>query len=84
MLSRLMLDAKVGSGNTVYSEPIDFSTLDLLTKRFNSNKKYSDKAVKVFVDLNRLSKRPLFYKLGVLVRLDISLNDSINLLGISV
>ena len=43
----------------VYDKQADFDTLDLLTKRFNSRKKYSDLARSVFNDLNILSQIPI-------------------------
>ena len=47
------------NGHKVYDKQADFDTLDLLTKRFNSNKKYSELAKTVFNDLNRLSEIPI-------------------------
>ena len=44
------------NGQKVYDKEADFDTLDLLTKRFNSKKKYSELARSVFNDLNRLSE----------------------------
>ena len=38
---------------------VDFDTLDLLTKRFNSKKKYSPLSKMVFDDLNRISDIPI-------------------------
>ena len=46
------------NGQKVYDKQADFDTLDLLTKRFNSKKKYSELARSVFNDLNRLSEIP--------------------------
>ena len=43
----------------VYDKQEDFDTLDLLTKRFNSRKKYSPLSKMVFDDLNRLSEIPI-------------------------
>ena len=43
-------------GKKVY---VDFDTLDLLTKRFNSKKKYSPLSKMVFDDLNRISDIPI-------------------------
>ena len=42
-----------------HDKQADFDTLDLLTKRFNSKKNYSELARSVFSDLNRLSKIPI-------------------------
>ena len=46
-------------GKKVYDKQVDFDTLDLLTKRFNSKKKYSPLSKKVFDDLNRISDIPI-------------------------
>lgn len=43
----------------VYDKQVDFDTLDLLTKRFNSTKKYSPLSKMVFNDLNRISEIPI-------------------------
>ena len=42
-------------GRKVYEKQADFDTLDLLTKRFNSKKKYSPLSKMVFDELNRIS-----------------------------
>ena len=42
-------------GKRVYEKQVDFDTLDLLTKRFNSKKKYSPLSKMVFDELNRIS-----------------------------
>lgn len=47
------------NGQKVHDKQADFDTLDLLTKRFNSEKKYSELARSVFNDLNRLSEIPI-------------------------
>ena len=47
------------NGQEVYNKQADFDTLDLLTKRFNSKKRYSELARSVFSDLNRLSEIPI-------------------------
>ena len=47
------------NGKKVYDKQADFDTLDLLTKRFNNKKKYSQLARSVFNDLNRLSEIPI-------------------------
>ena len=47
------------NGQKVYDKQADFDTLDLLTKRFNSKKNYSQLARTVFSDLNRLSQIPI-------------------------
>ena len=46
-------------GKKVYDNQVDFDTLDLLTKRFNSKKKYSPLSKMVFDDLNRISDIPI-------------------------
>ena len=45
-------------GKKVYDKQVDFDTPDLLTKRFNSKKKYSPLSKMVFDDLNRISDIP--------------------------
>lgn len=47
------------NGQKVHDKQADFDTLDLLTKGFNSKKKYSELARSVFNDLNRLSEIPI-------------------------
>ena len=47
------------NGQKVYDKQGDFDTLDLLTKRFNSRKNYSQLARSIFNDLNRLSEIPI-------------------------
>ena len=47
------------NGQKVYDKQADFDTLDLLTKRFNSKKNYSELSRSVFNDLNRLSQIPI-------------------------
>ena len=46
-------------GNKVLDNKVDFDTIDLLTKRFNSKKKYSDLSKMVFNQLNKLSEIPI-------------------------
>ena len=46
-------------GKKLCDKQVDFDTLDLLTKRFNSKKKYSPLSKMVFDDLNRISDIPL-------------------------
>ena len=43
----------------VMDKKVDFDTIDLLTKRFNSKKKYSNVAKMVFDELNQLSEIPI-------------------------
>ena len=47
------------NGQKVYDKQGDFDTLDLLTKRFNGRKNYSQLARSIFNDLNILSKIPI-------------------------
>ena len=47
------------NGQKVYDKQGDFDTLDLLTKRFNGRKNYSELARSIFNDLNRLSEIPI-------------------------
>ena len=44
----------------VMDKKVDFDTIDLLTKRFNSKKKYSNIAKMVFDELNQLSEIPIY------------------------
>ena len=46
-------------GRKVYEKQVDFDTLDLFTKRFNSKKKYSPLSKMVFDELNRISDIPI-------------------------
>ena len=46
-------------GGKVYEKQVDFDTLDLLTKRLNSKKKYSPLSKMVFDELNRISDIPI-------------------------
>ena len=46
-------------GRKVNKKQVDFDTLDLLTKRFNSKKKYSPLSTMVFDELNRISDIPI-------------------------
>ena len=43
----------------IYDKQADFDTIDLLTKRFNSKKKYSDLSKMIFNELNTLSQIPI-------------------------
>ena len=68
----------------VMDKKVDFDTIDLLTKRFSSKKKYSDIAKMVFDELNQLSEIPIhksskkFKKLGSGVVYFNDPNDLIN------
>ena len=46
-------------GKKVYDKQADFDTIVLLTKRFNSKKKYSDLSKMIFNELNTLSEIPI-------------------------
>ena len=80
-------------GKKVYDKQVDFDTLDLLTKRFNSKKKYSPLSKMVFDDLNRRSDIPIhrtsnkYKKLGagvVYYNNPADLLDKLELLGGSI
>ena len=58
LMEQLHLVAKK-DGNKVLDKKVDFDTLDLLTKKFNSKKKYSDLSKMVFNQLNKLSEIPI-------------------------
>ena len=58
LMRQLHLVAKK-DGNKVLDKKVDFDTIDLLTKRFNSKKKYSDLSKMVFNKLNKLSEIPI-------------------------
>jgi len=83
LMGQLHLVAKK-DGNKVLDKKVDFDTLDLLTKRFNSKKKYSDLSKMVFNQLNKLSEIPIhrtskkFSKLGSGVVYHNNTNDLIN------
>ena len=47
------------NGSKIYDKVVDFDTIDLLTKRFNSRKNYSNLSKRVFEDLNSLSEIPI-------------------------
>ena len=82
-MGQLHLVAKK-DGEKVLDKKVDFDTLDLLTKRFNSKKKYSDLSKMVFNQLNKLSEIPIhrtskkFSKLGSGVVYYNDVNDLIN------
>ena len=58
LMGQLHLVAKK-DGNKVLDKKVDFDTLDLLTKRFNSKEKYSDLSKMIFNELNKLSEIPI-------------------------
>ena len=71
-------------GQKVLDKKVDFDTIDLLTKRFNSKKKYSDIAKMVFNELNQLSEIPIhktsnkFKKIGSGVVYFDNINDLVD------
>ena len=58
LMGQLHLVAKKDS-NKVLDKKVDFDTIDLLTKRFNSKNKYSNLSKMVFNELNKLSEIPI-------------------------
>ena len=46
-------------GKKVYHKKADFDTIDLITKRYNSKKKYSDISKMIFNELNQISEIPI-------------------------
>ena len=58
LMGQLHLVAKK-DGTKMIDKKVDFDTLDLLTKRFNSKKKYSDLSKMIFNELNKLSEIPI-------------------------
>ena len=72
------------NGKTVLDKKVDFDTIDLLTKRFNSKKNYSDLSKMVFNQLTKLSELPIhrsskkYSKLGAGVVYYNDTNDLIN------
>ena len=83
LISQLHLLA-TRNGNEILNKKVDFDTIDLLTKRYNSKKKYSDLSKMVFNELNKLSEIPIhrsskkFSKLGQGVMYYNNPNDLIN------
>ena len=69
------------NGSKVYDKVVDFDTIDLLTKRFNSRKNYSNLSKRVFEDLNSLSEIPIhktskkYQKIGSGVKFFSNSND---------
>ena len=72
------------NGRKVYDKIVDFDTLDLFTKRYNSKKKYSHLSKQVFNEINNLSEIPIhrtskkFSKIGTGV---VYYNDSNDLIS---
>ena len=58
LMGQLHLIAKK-DGNKVLDKKVYFDTIDLLTKRFNSKKEYSDLSKMVFNQLNKISEIPI-------------------------
>ena len=58
LMGQLHLVAKKDDSK-VLDQKVDFDTIDLLTKRYNSKKKYSDLSKMVFNQLNKLSEIPI-------------------------
>ena len=58
LMGKLQLVAKK-DGKKVLDKNVDFDTIDLLTTRFNSRKKYSDLSKRIFNELNQISEIPI-------------------------
>ena len=58
LMGQLHLVAKK-DGNKVLDKKVDFDTIDLLTKRYNSKKNYSELSKMIFNQLNKLSEIPI-------------------------
>ena len=58
LMGQLHLVARKDS-NKVLDKKVDFDTIDLLTKRFNSKKKYSNLSKMIFNEMNKLSEIPI-------------------------
>ena len=56
---QLHLFAKKNGNKKVIDKKVDFDTIDLLTKRFNSQKKCSPLSKMFFDELNRISQIPI-------------------------
>lgn len=54
LMNEMVIEAHK-NGKNIYENTVDKSLIDLITKRFNPKKKYSNKALQVFNDLNLLS-----------------------------
>ena len=82
LLSQLKLIAHK-NGSKVYDKVVDFDTIDLLSKRFNSRNNYSNLSKKVFEELNSLSEMPIhktsvkYQKIGSGVKFFSDSNDLI-------
>ena len=85
LMGQLHLVAKKdGNKVLVLDKKVDFDTIDLLTKRFNSKKQYSGLSKMVFNELNKLSEIPIhrssrkYSKLGAGVIYYNNINDLID------
>ena len=58
LMNEMVVEAVKGGGGIVYEQPADKSLVDLLTKRYKPNGKYSSKAIQIFQDLTRLANIP--------------------------
>ena len=54
LMNEMVVEAVKG-GRIVYEQPADKSLVDLLTKKYKPNGKYSSKAIQIFQDLTRLA-----------------------------
>ena len=54
LMNEMVIEA-VKDGEIVYRDNADKSLIDLITKRFDHNKKYSSKAIQIFNNLNMLA-----------------------------
>lgn len=83
LMGQLHLVAKKDN-RKVLDKKVDFDTIDLLTKRFNSKKKYSPLSKMVFFELNNLSDIPIhktsmkYKKIGSGVTYYNNINDLID------
>ena len=57
LMNEMVVEAVKG-GSIVYEQPADKSLVDLLTKKYKPNGKYSSKAIQIFQDLTRLANMP--------------------------
>ena len=58
LMNEMIVEVQNGSGQVVYQDMADKSLIDLLTKRYNPKRRYSNQAIKVFNNLNMLSNIP--------------------------
>ena len=57
LVNEMVVEAVKG-GTIIYEQPADKSLIDLLTKKYRPNGRYSPKAIQIFQDLNKLAKMP--------------------------